>query len=188
MDKTAARSGMNLNPDKFTVMITGGSQGSVPLNKHLYNKLEWYRNQAIQLVWQCGKWDYARLSAEINDADIHLYNFISDMSMAYSASDLVISRSGAIALAELMLCGKATALVPFPQAAGNHQVQNAKVLADGKAALLVEQKYLQDGMLEKEILKLMENPDERRQLEKNALKMALPHAGKVIADEVEKLI
>ena len=104
----------------------GGSQGSQIINNHIYKNISYYNNQKFQLFLQCGKNNYKSIPKEINETkNIIIKKFIEDMSIIYSAADLVISRSGALAISELCYMGKAMILIPFRFAADNHQELNA---------------------------------------------------------------
>ena len=87
------------------------------------------------------------------------------MDLAYSAASLVICRSGAISIAELTAFGKAMILIPFPQAAGNHQEYNARALEEKKAAIVVLQKDLNSGILQEKVKDLINNGEKIIELE-----------------------
>jgi len=179
---------MGLHPELRTVLITGGSQGSAPINAHILQNLESYESKNIQLIWQCGMRDYDQLSTVVTGKNVQLHKFISDMGLAYSAADVVISRAGAIALAEIMICAKPAILIPFPQAAGDHQTVNARTMVNRRAARLVDQSRLNAGELEQVLFDLLEDPDELEELSYHAGQMARPAAAEQIAKEVVSLV
>jgi len=188
MDKVEAREQMGLNPALQTVLITGGSQGSAPINSHFTKQIDKYKSRNIQLIWQCGMRDYELIRSAIDGENIQLHKFISEMGLAYSAADVVVSRAGAIALAEIMICSKPAVLVPFPHAAGDHQMTNARAMVDRQAAKLVPQTDLAQGALEKVLFVLLDDPKELNLLSQNAGQMARPTATERIVEEVIALV
>ncbi len=188
INKIQAREQMGLHPELKTVLITGGSQGSAPINAHILQNLDAYVSQDIQLIWQCGMRDYDMLRSAVTDETVQLHKFITDMGRAYSAADVVISRAGAIALAEIMICAKPAILIPFPYAAGDHQTVNARTMVQRKAARMVRQSGLQSGELEQVLFNLLANSTKLEELSYHAGQMARPAAAEQIAAEVVSLV
>ena len=184
LDAKIARKKMKLNEDKFTLFFMGGSQGSKPINEHLFENYKNYIDQNCQIIWQCGKLSYNNLNKSIQHPDIHIIDFIDEMDVAYSSASLVVCRSGAISLAELTACGKAMILIPFPQAAGNHQVFNAKELETKNAAKVVLQNELQHGKLEEIVMDLKNNPKKIIELENNSKACAIENATEQIINQI----
>ena len=156
--------------------MLGGSQGSRPLNRHFSIHHAKYTADNIQILWQCGKLDYPALKEVKSDALISLFPFSEDMATVYSAADVIISRAGALALSEMALMGKAMILVPFPHAAGDHQLKNAESFAIIDAAKIVPQSRLDSGELEDTVMSLLKQPDILSSMEKKALSLATPSA------------
>ena len=98
------------------------------------------------------------------------------MNNFYSASDIIISRAGAIALSEMAFLGKAMILIPFPYSAGNHQNINAKTFAEAGSAIVVKQSKLKSDYLEKSIFELIQNPTKIHHMEKQSKKMGFSNA------------
>lgn len=113
-------------------------------------------------------------------------DFISDMSKAYSAADLVISRAGASSISEFCLIGKPVILIPSPNVAEDHQTKNAMALVNKDAAI-----YVKDAEAPQVALKIatetVNNTEKLASLSANIKKLALPDAANTIADEVIKL-
>lgn len=184
MDVRNSRKKMNLGEEKFTIFFMGGSQGSKPINDHLLNNYKYYINQNCQIIWQCGKHSFDKINSIIQHPDIHLKEFINEMDLAYSSASLVVCRSGAISLAELTVCEKAMVLIPFPQAAGNHQVHNAISLEKEKAAKVVLQKKLKDGILEEVVMDLKNNPEKIIEMEKHSKECAVTNSTDKIINHI----
>jgi len=90
---------------------------------------------------------------------VQLYPYLYDMPKAYSEADLVITRCGAISLAEITALGLPAILVPYPHAAGDHQTYNARALADRGAGILIKDEELTPQRLAQEVAKLLDSPD-----------------------------
>jgi len=156
--------------------ILGGSQGSVPLNSHFQEHYNQYTNSGIQMLWQCGKNDYDDLRDTVDNENVHLIPFSDDMGALYSASDLIVSRAGALALSEMSFMGKAMVLVPFPHSAGDHQAKNAQAFFNSGAAIVLPQTRLDSGDLEDTVLELFKNPEKIQRMEEQSIQMAAPDA------------
>jgi UDP-N-acetylglucosamine--N-acetylmuramyl-(pentapeptide) pyrophosphoryl-undecaprenol N-acetylglucosamine transferase len=109
------------------------------------------------------------------------------MGDVYRLADLVVARAGAMTLAELSACGKASILVPFPHATHNHQEANARDLVEAGAALMILDRDLSGELLADEIAKLIDTPRKLREMSNNALIMARPDAAAKIADALLRI-
>lgn len=128
-----------LQPGKQTVLVVGGSLGAKSINETIAANLEAFEHNNLQLIWQTGKLFIDQAKALVaNRANVFVSDFIASMEMAYAAADIVVSRSGAMAVAELCLVQKPTIFVPYPHAAEDHQTENALKLVRKNAALLVK--------------------------------------------------
>ena len=129
-------------PDSaFTILITGGSQGSRTLNRAARESWPLFRNAAapVRFILQTGKPEFEALRAEFAGTGFagEVRPFIDDMPAAFAESDLIVCRAGAGAVAELAAAGKPSILIPFPYAADDHQLHNAEAFARAGAAKLV---------------------------------------------------
>ena len=127
-----------LQPGKQTVLVVGGSLGAKNINEAIEKDMELFDRHGLQLIWQTGKpfLEKAR-SAAANRGHVFVSDFITDMENAYAAADIVISRSGAMAVAELCIVKKPVIFVPFPHASEDHQTVNAMNLVNDGAAMIV---------------------------------------------------
>ena len=159
-DKNIARKMLDIDNDKFTIFIIGGSQGATPINNHINDNINFYLDNDIQLIWQTGKNDYNKIKIKYKACKtIKVYDFIKDIKIQYNSADLIVSRAGATAISEMIFLRKPSILIPYPQAANNHQVLNAKLLSDKDASIMIGQHELGLNILEKNILKLKESKD-----------------------------
>lgn len=191
LSRDEAACGMHLDPQKRTVLIVGGSLGARSVNEAVLSQLDLVRQQTdVQFVWQTGKYysdEIARtLQREGCPDNLHVTDFISDMAMAYTAADLVVSRAGAGSISEFCLLGKPVILVPSPNVAEDHQTKNAMALVQKEAALYVPDAEASTTLLPKAI-STVKNAKKLQDLSQNILRMARPNAASDIADEVLKL-
>lgn len=179
-----------LNPDKRTVLILGGSLGARTINQCIMNNLDKVKNSGVQFIWQTGKIYIEEARAAVARAGelpmLHVTDFISDMAIAYSAADLVISRAGAGSISEFCLLQKPVILVPSPNVAEDHQTKNALALVNKNAALYVKDADAQDLLLDKAI-ETVNQPGLLKNLSKNIAELAFTDSANVIAKEVLKL-
>ena len=187
MDKAQAKQKFNCNVSLPVLAVLGGSQGSVPLNRHFQKECKKYTQSGIQILWQCGKNDYERLQNSVDETDVHLIPFSDEMGVLYSAADLIVSRAGALALSEMALMGKAMVLVPFPHSAGDHQFKNAEVFSNSGAAIVLHQSKLQTGELETTVLELFKQPERIQEMEKKSIQMAAPDATENIVSTIMEI-
>lgn len=179
-----------LEPGKKTLLILGGSLGAKTINESILSGIEKLIDAQIQVIWQTGKGYYSDYQAQLSKYDlkkIKVYDFLKEMDLAYAAADVVISRSGAIAVSELCIARKPSILVPSPNVAENHQHKNAMALVDKQAAQLVSDKDAREILVD-EALKLLFDGQRAATLSENISKLAKPNATNEIVDEIEKLI
>ena len=190
MTREEAIRSFNLDPNKKTILILGGSLGARTINQCLMSNLDKIKASGVQFIWQTGKIyiDEARESVAKfgNLPMLHVTDFISDMAAAYSAADLLISRAGAGSISEFCLLQKPVILVPSPNVSEDHQTKNALALVNKNAALYVKDVEAQDTLLDKAI-KAVNQPELLKNLSKNIAELAFTDSANVIAKEVIKL-
>ena len=144
----------------------------------------------VQVIWQTGKGYFENYKAKLGKYDlrrIRVQDFVREMDLAYAVADIVISRSGALAVSELCIAKKACILVPSPNVAEDHQTKNAKALADKDAAILIPDKDANTRLVD-EALQLLFDENRADKLRSNIAKLAKPNATEDIVNEIEKLI
>lgn len=172
-----------LDPEKSTVLVIGGSQGARSINLAIERGLKELEKAGVQLVWQTGVpfENQAKQSAAKNPAlSNYVSAFIYEMDLAYAMADIVISRAGALSVSEICLAGKASVLVPFPNASEDHQTENALSLVRQKAALLVKDNEAQEILI-KTALETLANKTLLESLASASLSMGKPKAAQEIA-------
>ena len=187
-NKAQSKIKLNFDRNKKLIFIVGGSQGARPINMHIYNNISFYIKNDYQIIWQSGVNDYEFLSTKIKNDSIVIKKFIKDISIPYSAADIVISRAGALAISELTFMGKAMILIPFPQAAENHQFVNAENIKSKNACKVIQQKNLINNKLELCITQLFKSENAIKTLEQQSKLLAKPKAAEFIVNEIMKYI
>jgi UDP-N-acetylglucosamine--N-acetylmuramyl-(pentapeptide) pyrophosphoryl-undecaprenol N-acetylglucosamine transferase len=172
----------------LVLLVFGGSQGSRILNRTMVAALPHLPGaERLRIVHQTGEAMHAEVSASYaaagRDADVR--PFLDDMERRFAEADLVCSRSGATTCAELAAAGKAAVLVPFAQAADDHQRKNALALASAGAAVMVEEKDLTGESLGRAIVDLVEHPARISAMEDAARALGRPDAAARVVDLVE---
>ncbi len=188
--RTKALNHFGFDANKKTLLIIGGSLGAKTINESVLSGIEKIFQTEVQVIWQSGKGYYSSCKEALSKYDllkIRLYDFLKEMDLAYSAADVVISRSGALAVSELCIAKKPCILVPSPNVAEDHQTKNAMALVDREAAILVKDSEAPADLVD-EALKLLFDQTRCKKLSENISKMARPNATKDIVNEIEKLI
>jgi len=145
--KESALMQFGLLPERKTLLIVGGSLGANSINDAILNNLSNFAEQKIQLIWQTGKSQATKYAnAAKSFPNVYVNSFLDDMSAAYTAADLVVSRAGAMSVAEIALTAKPCVFVPYPFAAEDHQTFNAKNLVDEGAAFMVKDSVVQENL------------------------------------------
>ena len=195
--KAEAMEFYGLNPEMKHIFIVGGSLGSATLNNAMKKWIEegCPAGEGIEVIWQCGKYYKPSIDAFMADAKasgkdvsrIQHSDFISRMDLAYAASDVVISRSGASSVSELCAAHKASIFVPSPNVTEDHQTHNAMALVRKDAGMIVKDSEAAEKLM-KTACELMENPEKIALMEKNIAALAKTDAAQTIADEVYRII
>ena len=174
----------NLDPGKKTIVAIGGSLGAKNINEALAAHLEDFEKNNLQLIWQTGK-PYIAKAKELaaGKANIWVNDFITQIEYAYAAADVVISRSGAMAITELCVQKKAALFVPFPFAAEDHQTANAKNLADKNAGMMIKDSEALDTLVPA-IIALSKDDQKQEEFKRNISKLAITDADEVIANNI----
>ena len=132
----------NLDDNKKTLLVLGGSLGSRRINQLIEKELDFLLALGIQVFWQCGNFYMAEYKRFSEKEDVQVVSFIDRMDLIYAAADFVISRAGASSVSELCLVGKPTIFIPSPNVAEDHQTKNGKAIVDKKGVLLIKESEL----------------------------------------------
>jgi UDP-N-acetylglucosamine--N-acetylmuramyl-(pentapeptide) pyrophosphoryl-undecaprenol N-acetylglucosamine transferase len=179
-----------LSETKKTLFVVGGSQGAYSINVCIERLLPVLKDNNIQLLWQTGKNFEQRAVEACKSAgyeNVKVMGFIKQMELAYAQADLVVSRAGAIAIAELAAVQKPVIFIPLPTAAEDHQMKNARRLEAKEAAIVSADKEAAEK-LPSLLLNLINNETKLKSLGKNIAAFAVADADERIANEIIALI
>lgn len=177
----------NLNANKKTILILGGSLGARRINQLIEKELAFFESNNLQVIWQCGKLYFDEYNKYNNNQNVQVFSFIDRMDLIYAATDFVISRAGASSVSELCLVGKPTIFIPSPNVAEDHQTKNAKAIVDKNGAILLKENEL-NSTFEKTFSNLISDHNLQKELSQNIKKLAKPNATKDIVEQIIKLV
>lgn len=184
--KEKASAFFDLDPSKKTILVIGGSQGARSINLAIQQGLAGFAAAEVQLIWQTGvsfENEAKKASEGTKGLKSYVSAFIYEMDLAYAMADLVISRAGALSVSEICLAGKASILVPFPNASEDHQTENAKSLVNNGAARLVLDQNAQADLVPT-ALKTLADTGTLTELGLQSLAMGKPNAASEIAQTI----
>ena len=182
--------------DGVTLTIMGGSQGAQSINNNAVELIkELVQENNIQVIFQTGKKNYDEISEKLRliypnwekESRLIVKPYFSDMVSVLKASDIVISRAGSLSLSEICACGVAPILVPYPNAAANHQRINAKCLLEMGACVYLEDRDLDPNVLREVVLGLVQNPIRIDYLKQNTSYLAKLDATEKIVECIKSL-
>ena len=175
----------------FTVMVLGGSQGSAPVNACVVKSLRLFAEEVpgLRFIHQTGDRDYNGVRQAYAEQGIaaDVYAFIDKVAETLARADLVVSRAGALTVAELAAAGKVAVLIPFAAATDQHQLENARALERAGAARVIVQNELTPQGLVTTVRELLSRPERLLEMEQRARSLARPDAAARIADLIEEL-
>lgn len=180
-----------LEPAKLTVLVFGGSQGARAINRAMVDFMR--SNPAVRdkinLIHQTGSADYQWVHDEYAQMGYKaiVMPFIYKMAEAYSVADLVVCRAGASTVFELLAAGKASVLIPYPYAVGDHQTYNAMALAEKGAAVMVKQSDIEKGVLSRTLKELIGDRERLKVMGEKARSLAKLDSAEVIARKLDEL-
>ena len=188
-DRNEAAAYFQLDAKKPIVLLVGGSQGALGINKGISAQLASFKDHNAQLLWQTGKFYYEQAVNEVKElgleARVKPIVFIDRMDLAYSMADVVISRAGAMSISELALVRKPVVFVPLPTAAEDHQTKNAQQLVNAQAAMMVRNDETATKLLPT-VMALLNDPEKQRTMKDNIARFARPNAADDIVEIVMK--
>lgn len=176
----------------YHLLITGGSQGSLLINRTVMAALDLLaaRKHELSIVHQTGERDYnvVRLAYARHEFPAEVVPFLSDMAERFAQADLIVCRSGAITAAETTAAGRAAIFIPFAAATDRHQLRNAEALVRAGAARLIEERELTPARLAGEIFSLLDEPERIVELAARARRLGKPRAAAEIVNLIEQAI
>lgn len=178
------------------VLVFGGSQGAKKINDAIVEIIKNKKNTNYQIIWATGPKQYDIIKEELKKSSIDIENllnikvlpYIYNMEEMMNNVDIIVARSGAMTITEISNLGKPSILVPLPNVSHNHQLYNAKVLENVKAAKIILNDELDGEKLNKVITEIAESPEKMKEMGKNALKVSTTDVEEKIYEEIKKLV
>lgn len=176
---------LGLDANRKTILIVGGSLGAKSINEAIDAGLAELTKEDVQLVWQTGKpyFETAKKAAASYGDKVKVFEFIREMDKAYAAADMIVSRAGALAIAEMCIAAKPVIFVPYPYAAEDHQTSNAMALVGHNAAQMVKDSDTKNELVKK-IKTLLHNASTQEIMKESLKKMAIKDADERIAAKI----
>lgn len=174
---------------QLTLLVMGGSQGAVSLNTGVLSLLSLFRKFNVKVLHQTGEQDYERVKLIYEKAgfsDVELFSFVNNIAEFYRKADLIISRAGAMSVAEITMSGRAAVYVPL-RIANAHQYGNVKALVNVGAALVVEQGEGFEKRLETQLSELLEMPNKIKEIADKCQEISSRYGGgssRIIAEAI----
>ena len=182
---TSRRPGM-----PFRLLITGGSQGALPINRAFVDSMDRLaaRKNELAIVHQTGERDYnaVRTAYARREINAEVVPFLTNMAERFAWADLIVCRAGAITAAEIAAGGRAAIFIPFGKATDSHQLRNAQEMSRAGAGRLISESELTAEKLTGEIFSLLDHPQEIEKLSTAAHGLARPDAARDIVNLIEE--
>lgn len=174
----------------FRLLITGGSQGALPINRAVVDALDLLapRKNDLFILHQTGERDYnaVRVAYARREFQAEVVPFISNMAERYAQADVIVCRSGAITTAEVAAAGRAAIFIPFGAATDSHQLRNAQEMVRAGAGRVIPEPELTPQRLAAEIFSLLDQPEQVAHLSDRARRLARPNAARDIVNLIEE--
>jgi len=181
-----------LHTPPLRLLITGGSQGSLVINRTVIDSLDalFPQKNRLFIIHQSGERDYnaVRVAYARREFNAEVVPFISNMAEEFARADLIVCRAGAITAAEIAAAGRAAIFIPFGAATDSHQLRNAQALESAGAARVIPEPQLSPQRLVEEISTLLENPQRMEEMERRARSLARPSAVADIVNLIEEAV
>ncbi len=188
-NKNEALKYFGISAKEPVILVLGGSLGAGSINKCLSDNIEKIIASGVRWIWQTGKYYFENVNALVSVTqawNVTVMAFIDRMDLAYSASDIIVSRAGAGTISELCIAGKPVVLIPSPNVAEDHQTKNAMALAVKDAAIVIKDSEVGTRLLP-ELFSLINDEGKRKRLSENIRSLAMVDSDIMIAREILKL-
>ena len=194
-DMKTSREKLGFAEDDFVLLVFGGSQGAEKINEVGFDLMEAVNgHEGMTYVFGTGSQYYDEILEKAKEKNIEIQpnimvkSYINDIQYYLGAADLIISRAGALSVAESTVCGRALLLIPSPNVTGNHQYYNAKALEDNGAAVIIEEKDLTGEKLIETVASLIDDKEKLQSMSDAALKMAVTDSNERIYKVIMNLL
>ena len=186
--RDAARQRFEISADRPVVVVTGGSQGALAMNRVVAEWLRGGGGDMVQVIWATGRATHSEFASLHHPPSVHVIPFIDPMADAWSVADLCVARAGMMTLAELCAWGIPSVLIPLPSSASDHQTHNAGAMAAAGAAVVLPQAGLEVATLDGVLRELITDGPRRVAMATAARARGRPGAATSIAQRIEALV
>ncbi len=185
--RSTANAAYELKEEKLTLLVLGGSLGARRINQLIEEKLLFFEEQNLQIIWQCGSLYYEQYKKYNEKENVQVHAYLDTMDLAYAAANIIISRAGASSVSELCIVGKPVLFIPSPNVAEDHQTKNAQAIVEVGGALMIKENDL-ENQFDNVFKEISESEEKQATLSSEIKKLAMPKATEKIVDEIESLI
>lgn len=196
-DQVTSKKSFGFDPAVPLLLFLGGSQGAEAINDFVFENIVLLTRQ-FQVLHQVGRRNYEeykneyqffsnKYSEEVKKRYVFVPYFEETMREALNAADLAVARAGAGTIFELAYAGKPAMLIPLPDAANNHQWENAIAYEKAGAALVITQENLKPQIFMDQAAKLLSDSARCRRMSESARKFYVPNSAKMIAEDILKI-
>lgn len=176
---------MELDTNKKTILICGGSQGAASMNRDLVEAVQKLSKDGYQIIWQTGVASHEEIKDKCKDLkSIWIYESLKDLYPYYYVADILVGRSGASTLAEAALFGLPAIMIPLPWSAEDHQMKNAVLVEKQGWGKVVKQGDDCSKNVLKNVIEILENSELRKKMNKSAFENSPEKSAELIATEV----
>ena len=182
------KSTLGLSATKKLVLIVMGSLGAGKVSKYLESELQRFEGKDYEVLFVTGKGSYDEVMKHNYPKNVKIIPFYEGLTSVMKKTDVMVSRAGASTLSELIALEVPSILIPSPYVANNHQYLNALDLVKQNAALMVEEKDLEDGVLFKKVDELINNEEEIKNIKSNLRKMQVKDSATVIYNNLKRIV
>lgn len=186
--RTAARARFGITDERPVLIMTGGSQGSLAMNRLISAWLREGGAADAHLIWATGRATHEEFAHHHVPPDVTVVPFLDPMADAWAVADLCVARAGMMTLAELCAWGIPSVLVPLPTAAADHQRHNAEAMAAAGASVVLTQAGLSAATLGATLTALLADGPRRAAMAAAATRRGKPDAAMQIAARCERLV
>ncbi|MFW5995703.1 MAG: undecaprenyldiphospho-muramoylpentapeptide beta-N-acetylglucosaminyltransferase [Halanaerobiaceae bacterium] len=187
---------LSLSRERSTLLVFGGSQGAASINRAMIDVCREFSGQDwMQILYITGKKNYNREKDKLQQADVELVGgnifvkpYLYSMEWGYAVADLVVSRAGATALAEITALGIPAVLIPYPYATGDHQMYNARILEENGAAEVIEDSELNGELLIRKIKAILSSDERLKKMGESCRKLGRRDARERMMELIKSLV
>ena len=193
LNKEKCKEELGIPKDKKIIFVTGGSQGAIKFNTVVIDMILKYKPKDLFFIIATGPQNYEGVLEKVNNIEgiydiLKVEKFVYGMDKMYKASDLLITRAGALTITELSIARRPAILIPLPTAAENHQLYNAKSMEKEGAAVVIEENVLNEDMLYGKIKEVVYDDEKLKYMGDNAFKLYKPNVDQTLYEKIKLVI